>query len=129
MTKFQSWLLGCALSLLFLPGLSASLAAQAPDAQKSPSCIAVSVEKYQDLDLDNYVLTNNCGQYTIVYFDNPSDAPWRPAKVKLDVGEKYATSVRPSWAYKIWGCFNRLTPVDAETGAAPTYDSSHVVCQ
>jgi hypothetical protein len=129
MTKAQLHTLGCVLSLLLLPALSASLAAQAPDAQKSPSCIAVSVQKFQDLDLDNFVLTNNCGQFTIVYFANPSDAPWKPAKVKLDVAESYATQVRPSWAYKIWGCFNHLTPVDAETGVAPTYDSSHVVCQ
>jgi len=103
--------------------------AQTRQAEKSPGCVAVSVAKYEGTDIDNYVLTNNCGKYTTLYFTLPPNSPIRDLKIDLDTGESHATGINTTWSYKIWGCFDHQTPVDADTSVQPKYDSSHVVCQ
>jgi hypothetical protein len=99
--------------------------AQSP-AQEGQGCISVTVEKYHGMDIDGFVLTNNCGQFATVVFA-PNHPSWQQI-IKLDAGASFATGINTTWAYKLWGCLGQGTPVDA-SGTAAAYDSSRVVCQ
>ena len=104
-------------------------AASAQQPATGQSCVAVSIRPFQDTDIQNYALTNNCGQTVTVLWIPPSDAPWPPAKMTLQDGETRDTSTQTNWAYKIWGCYGTLTPTDADTGGVPNFESTNVVCK
>jgi hypothetical protein len=109
--------------------LSAAVVHAQSPAQQGPGCISVTVDKYHGMDIDNFVLTNNCGQFaTVVFAPGGSTTAHISAQVfKMNVGDSTATGINTTWAYKLWGCLGQGTPVEV-SGSEATYDSSRVVC-
>jgi hypothetical protein len=120
----------CLSALTAIIALSAAVTHAQSPAQAGPGCISVTVDKYHGMDIDNFVLTNNCGQFVTVVFapGGSTSAVMYPQVLKMSAGASIATGINTTWAYKLWGCLSQGTPVDV-SGSAAIYDSSRVVCQ
>jgi TPR repeat protein len=78
-------------------------------------------------------VTNNCGEYIEMTFVQPGDPSkgYQPQSIDINFlgGETYNAAGLTGLPYRYWACLKASTPIDTNTNASPTYQSTNVVCK
>lgn len=135
MRKIELFAVCIALGSLLLFGPSKAKATPPQEQQAfSGNCLTISVAPYEDTNIPNFVVNNNCGQSVVVVFATPVPGPIGGDGAQmftLDSGSSAPTQIQTSWSYKYWGCYNGRTPTDPNTGQKANYNSdlNSIVCR